>query len=33
MSQIPTPRFPGGKAFQHPLLILAMLWYSLRDKL
>ncbi len=33
MSQIPTPRFPGGKGFQHPLLILAMLWYSFRDKL
>lgn len=33
MAKIPTPRFPGGKRMQHPLLILAMLWYSLRDKL
>lgn len=33
MSAIPTPRFPGGKRMQHPLLVLAMLWYSLRDKL
>ena len=33
MSQIPSPTFPGGKRMQHPLLILAMTWYSLRDKL
>jgi len=33
MSKIPTPAFPGGKRMQHPLLVLAMLWYSLRDKL
>lgn len=33
MSEIPTPRFPGGAKMQHPLLVLAMLWYSLRDKL
>ncbi|WP_380058665.1 NAD(P)/FAD-dependent oxidoreductase [Falsihalocynthiibacter sp. SS001] len=33
MANIPTPRFPGGKMMQHPLLVLAMLWYSLRDKL
>lgn len=33
MARIPTPRFPGGKRMQHPLLILAMLWYSLRDRL
>ncbi len=33
MSQIPTPKFPGGKMMRHPLLVLAMLWYSLRDKL
>ncbi len=33
MSAIPTPFFPGGKRMRHPLLILAMLWYSLRDRL
>ena len=33
MARIPTPRFPGGSRLRHPLLILAMLWYSLRDKL
>lgn len=33
MAQIPTPRFPGGTRMQHPLLILAMLWFSLRDKI
>lgn len=33
MSEIPTPRFPGGSRMQHPMLVLAMLWYSLRDKL
>ena len=33
MASIPTPRFPGGRAMRQPLLILAMLWYSLRDKL
>jgi len=33
MSAIPTARFPGGRRLRHPLLVLAMLWYSLRDKL
>lgn len=33
MASIPTPRFPGGRAMRQPLLVLAMLWYSLRDKL
>lgn len=33
MAAIPTPRFPGGRAMRQPLLVLAMLWYSLRDKL
>lgn len=33
MADIPTPRFPGGGMMQHPLLVLAMLWFSLRDKL
>lgn len=33
MADVPTPRFPGGAALRSPLLVLAMLWYSLRDKL
>jgi len=33
MASVPTPRFPGGPALRSPLLILAMLWYSFRDKL
>lgn len=31
-SRIPTPRFPGGAALRSPLLVLAMLWYGLRDR-
>ncbi|MEP3296682.1 MAG: FAD-binding oxidoreductase [Pseudoruegeria sp.] len=33
MSQIQSPTFPGGKAMRHPLLILAMLWFSIKDRL
>ncbi|MCL6285820.1 FAD-binding oxidoreductase [Ruegeria sp. 2012CJ41-6] len=33
MAQVPTLRFPGGAALRSPLLVLAMLWYSLRDRL
>ena len=33
MSAIPTPAFPGGGALRTPLLILAMTWYALRDRL
>lgn len=33
MAAVPTPRFPGGVALRWPLLVLAMLWFSLRDKL
>jgi gamma-glutamylputrescine oxidase len=33
MSQIPTPSFPGGGALRSPLLVLAMTWYALRDRL
>lgn len=33
MANVPTIPFPGGAALRSPLLILAMLWYSLRDKL
>ncbi|QDY71558.1 NAD(P)/FAD-dependent oxidoreductase [Qingshengfaniella alkalisoli] len=33
MADIPTPCFPGGPALRTPLLALAMIWYSLRDRL
>jgi gamma-glutamylputrescine oxidase len=32
-STVPTPRFPGGPRLRAPLLVLAMLWYSMRDRL
>ncbi|HET6158439.1 MAG TPA: FAD-binding oxidoreductase [Dongiaceae bacterium] len=30
---LPHRAFPGGTALRHPLLVLAMLWYALRDRL
>jgi len=33
MSTIPTPRFPGGAALRSPLLVLAMSWYAMRDRM
>lgn len=33
MASLPQPRFPGGPALRWPLLVLAMTWYSLRDRL
>ena len=33
MSQLPTPKFPGGTAARAPLLTLAMSWYAMRDRL
>ena len=33
MSTLPTPRFPGGAMLRWPILVLAMTWYSLRDRL
>jgi gamma-glutamylputrescine oxidase len=33
MAKVPTPRFPGGARLRWPLLVAAMCWYSLRDKL
>lgn len=33
MAQVPTQRFPGGVALRWPLLVAAMLWFSLRDRL
>jgi gamma-glutamylputrescine oxidase len=32
-SKIEHQTFPGGTLLRHPLLVLAMLWYVLRDKL
>lgn len=33
LASLPQIRFPGGPGFRHPLLVLAMTWYSLRDRL
>ncbi|MDW3182289.1 FAD-binding oxidoreductase [Roseobacter sp.] len=33
MRTVPTPAFPGGGALRTPLLVLAMSWYALRDRL
>jgi gamma-glutamylputrescine oxidase len=33
MARLPQPRFPGGVAGRWPMLVLAMTWYSLRDRL
>ena len=33
MASVPVPRFPGGVALRQPLLTLAMVWFSLRDRL
>lgn len=33
MARVPSPRFPGGASLRWPLLVAAMLWFSLRDKL
>ena len=33
MASVPTRAFPGGMAFRWPLLVLAMVWFSLRDRL
>ena len=33
MVNIAPPRFPGGAALRSPLLTLAMLWFSLRDRM
>ena len=32
LSNLPTPMFPGGVTFRWPLMALAMLWYSMKDK-
>ncbi|SLN68052.1 Gamma-glutamylputrescine oxidoreductase [Roseivivax jejudonensis] len=33
MAAVPTPAFPGGRRLRSPLLLLAMSWYALRDRL
>ncbi|GLQ35460.1 gamma-glutamylputrescine oxidase [Amylibacter marinus] len=33
MASVPTPRFPGGRHMRTPLLVLAMLWYGMRDRI
>ena len=33
MARVPAPAFPGGAALRTPLLVLAMTWYALRDRL
>ncbi|MGB8622745.1 MAG: FAD-binding oxidoreductase, partial [Paracoccaceae bacterium] len=33
LASVPTQRFPGGAALRWPLLVLAMVWFSLRDRL
>lgn len=33
MADLPSPRFPGGAALRWPLLVLAMVWFALRDRL
>jgi gamma-glutamylputrescine oxidase len=32
MASLPQPSFPGGARMRWPLLVLAMAWYSLRDR-
>ncbi len=33
MADLPTRPFPGGAALRWPLLVLAMVWFSLRDRI
>ena len=33
LARLPARRFPGGAALRSPLLVLAMTWFSLRDRL
>ncbi|WP_431300444.1 NAD(P)/FAD-dependent oxidoreductase [Tabrizicola sp. BL-A-41-H6] len=33
MASLPQPRFPGGVTFRSPLLVMAMTWYAMRDRL
>jgi gamma-glutamylputrescine oxidase len=33
LATIPQVAFPGGDLLRHPLLVLAMTWYALRDRI
>ncbi len=33
LARLPIRRFPGGAALRNPLLVLAMTWYAMRDRL
>ncbi len=33
LASLPNPSFPGGAVLRWPLLVLAMTWYSMRDRL
>ncbi|WP_101065422.1 NAD(P)/FAD-dependent oxidoreductase [Roseovarius salinarum] len=33
LARVPAPAFPGGRALRTPLLVLAMTWFALRDRL
>jgi gamma-glutamylputrescine oxidase len=33
LARVKAPAFPGGTALRSPLLVLAMTWYSLRDRI
>ena len=33
MARVPTPRFPGGAMLRWPLLVSAMTWFGMRDRL
>ncbi|MCZ0812024.1 MAG: NAD(P)/FAD-dependent oxidoreductase [Pseudomonadota bacterium] len=33
MARVPAPGFPGGRALRSPLLVLAMTWFAMRDRL
>ncbi len=33
LSSLPQPGFPGGPALRWPLLVMAMTWYAMRDRL
>ncbi len=33
MAAVPSPQFPGGASLRWPLMVLAMLWFSLRDRI
>ncbi|GHD99975.1 oxidoreductase [Defluviimonas sp. 20V17] len=33
MARLPMPAFPGGQMLRYPLLVLAMSWFALRDRI